>query len=124
MIAKTDIILLLTEMQKAGLDTANDIKQVLNSNVIPLDIIRKINDYKSIDIVNFYDKLRKSYNDKHSKLYKNIMKSDENLLNDPKSALTTLSALFSLVLVTQRYSFRLPQTREFQIKAFRVSTKC
>lgn len=99
MIAKTDIVLLLTEMQKAGIDTANDIKQVLNSNVIPLDIIRKINDYKSIDIVNFYDKLRKSYNDKHSKLYKNIMKSDENLLNDPKSALTTLSALLNQILL-------------------------
>lgn len=99
MIDKTDIILLLSDMQKNNIDVSNDVKAVLNSDIIPLNIIKKINEFKSIDIVNFYIKLKKSYNDKHSKLYKNIMRADENLLDDPKTALTTLSALLNQILL-------------------------
>lgn len=99
MIDKTDIILLLSDMQKNNIDVSNDVKAVLNSNIIPLNIIKKINEFKSIDIINFYIKLKKSYNDKHSKLYKNIMRADENLLDDPKTALTTLSALLNQILL-------------------------
>lgn len=99
MIDKTDIILLLSDMQKNNIDVSNDVKAVLNSDIIPLNIIKKINEFKSIDIINFYIKLKKSYNDKHSKLYKNIMRADENLLDDPKTALTTLSALLNQILL-------------------------
>lgn len=99
MIDKTDIILLLSDMQKNNIDVSNDVKAVLNSDIIPLNIIKKINEFKSIDIINFYLKLKKSYNDKHSKLYKNIMRADENLLDDPKTALTTLSALLNQILL-------------------------
>lgn len=99
MIDKTDIILLLSDMQKNNIDVSNDVKAVLNSDIIPLNIIKKINEFKSIDIITFYIKLKKSYNDKHSKLYKNIMRADENLLDDPKTALTTLSALLNQILL-------------------------
>ena len=98
MITKNDIILLLTELQSQGIDTKDDINTVLKSSSIPIDVLKKINDNKSLDIIHFYEKLRKSYNDKRSKLYINIVKSDENLLNDPKTIMTTLSALLNQIL--------------------------
>ena len=58
MIDKTDIILLLSDMQKNNIDVSNDVKAVLNSDIIPLNIIKKINEFKSIDIINFYIKLK------------------------------------------------------------------
>ena len=48
-----------------------------------------------LDIFEFYNKLRKNYNDKHSKIYINVMKEVE----DPKKVLTTLSALVTQILL-------------------------
>ena len=99
MIAKNDIILLLTEMQNKGEETADDIHKVISSSSIPLDVLKRINDYKTLDIINFYEKLRKSYNNKKSKLFINIMRANENVLdNDPKTVLTTLTGLLNQIL--------------------------
>lgn len=98
MIAKNDIILLLGEMENDGIDVKSDLLAVATSKSIPLDILKKINNYKTLDVLNFYEKLRKSYNAKKSKLFINIMKVDENLLDDPKTILTTLSALLNQIL--------------------------
>ena len=64
MISKDDVILLLTEM---GDNNKEDIMRVLKSSSIPLDILKKINDSKQLDLLRFYEKLRKSYNAKKSK---------------------------------------------------------
>ncbi len=98
MITKSDVVLLLTELQNKGIDVKNDIALVLSSPSIPLDILKKINDNRSLDILSFYEKLRQSHNNKRSKLYINIMKADENVLKDPKTVLTTLSALLNQIL--------------------------
>ena len=98
MIAKSDVILLLTELQSKGIDVSDDLDKTIKSSSIPLDVLKKINDNRPMDIVNFYEKLRRSYNDKRSKLYINIVKSDEDKLNDPKKVLTTLSALLNQIL--------------------------
>lgn len=98
MIAKSDIILLLSELQLKGVDVANELNLVVKSNDIPLSALKLINDNRGIDIIKFYEKLRKSYNDKKSKLYISIMKSDEDKINDPKKIVTTLSALLNQIL--------------------------
>lgn len=98
MIEKTDVILLLTELQNQGMDVKDDLNNVIKSPTIPLDILKKINDNRPMDIIKFYEKLRKSYNDKRSKLYINIMHADENIVNEPKIVLTTLSALLNQIL--------------------------
>jgi len=98
MIARSDIILLLTELQNKGIDVNNELNLVLRSSTIPLEALKKINDNRSLDILKFYEKLRVSYNNKKSKLYINIMKSDENTLTDPKTIVTTLSALLNQIL--------------------------
>lgn len=99
MITKSDVILLLTELEKRGIDVKKDINNTISSSTISLDTLKKINTYMTLDIVNFYNKIRKSYNDKKSKLYINIMKADENVLdNDPKTVLTTLTGLLNQIL--------------------------
>ena len=108
MITKNDVLLLLTELQERGVDTKEDVNLLLSSETIPLDILKKINTNMPMDILKFYEKLRKSYNAKKSKLYINIMKSDENLIKNPKTILTTLSALLNQILqfdVEDRISF-------------------
>lgn len=98
MIAKSDVILLLTELQNRGIDVKDELNLVLRSPTIPLEALKKINDNRSLDILKFYEKIRKSYNEKKSKLYINIMRADENVISDPKTIVTTLSALLNQIL--------------------------
>lgn len=99
MISKNDIILLLTDMQQnGGIDIAEDLSEVYRSPGVPFEILRKINEYRQLDVTRFYEKLRKSYNHKRSKLYINIVKADDNAIKDPQITLTTLSALLNQIL--------------------------
>lgn len=98
MIQKADIVVLIDELQEKGIDMENELDLLMRSSNIPLSVLKKINEYKSLDLINFYEKLRRSYNNKKSKLYINILKSDENVLDDPRTILTTLSALLNQIL--------------------------
>ena len=44
MIEKTDVILLLTELQNQGMDVKDALNNVIKSPTIPLDVLKKIND--------------------------------------------------------------------------------
>ena len=90
--------MLLTELKDNGEDVSQDIINLYKSETIPLSILKKINDSRPLDLLNFYEKIRNSYNKKRSKMYINIMRSDENALTDPKITLTTLSALLNQIL--------------------------
>lgn len=98
MISKTDVILLLTELQMKGINVDKELAQTLNSSSISLEVLKTINDNRQLDVYNFYQKLRQSYNNKKSKLYINIMKADESALDDPRKVLTTLSAMMNQIL--------------------------
>ena len=97
MITKNDCLVLLADIEKNGTDT----KEVVNSllrNGLTVDIIKFINSHRQLDVSTFYDKLRKSYNNKKSKLYINIVKEIEN----PQDVLTTLSAMLTQILLYSR----------------------
>ena len=98
MISRSDILLLLTDLQNKGIDVKEDINNLYSSDTIPLETLKKINDNRPLDLLQFYDKLRDSYNKKRSKMYINIMRADENAQNDAKTTLTTLSALLNQIL--------------------------
>ena len=97
-ITKTDCLLLLAELQKSGVDTTQATIKAARSPEISLEVIKFINDNRPLEVQQFYEKLRESYNDKRSKLYKNIVLSDEK---EPKEIVITLS---SLQLQTLLYS--------------------
>lgn len=95
MISKNDCLLLLTELKNEGLDTSQQIKTLIISNEPSIEIIKFINTQRQLDVTKFYEKLRKSYNNKKSKLYINIVKDIEN----PKDVLTTLASLNLQILL-------------------------
>lgn len=88
MISKNDIILLLTELEEAGVEVQPQLQKTLHSSVIPLDVVKFINDHRQLDLTAFYEKLRKNYNHKKSKLYLAIVKEVIN----PVEVITTLSS--------------------------------
>ena len=95
MITKNDCIILLTDLQNKGIDIKNELNNLLTSNNI-IPALKFINSNRQIDLTSFYKHIRKSYNQKHSSLYKNIVIEE---LKDPNDALTTLSALLTQILL-------------------------
>lgn len=99
MIAKNDLIILLTDLQENGVNIGNKILEVIKSSGIPLDVLKFINDNRQLELTSFYDKLRKSYNNKKSKLYISIVKDIEN----PNEVITTLSSyLLQAILYSEK----------------------
>lgn len=84
MITKQDCLLML-----ADIDNSNDMIRKVASEGPTLEVIEFINNHRPLYISQFYDKIRKSYNDKKSQLYINIVKEKDDI----DTVLTTLSAL-------------------------------
>ena len=96
MITKNDCLMLLSELADSGIDTQKEVSKLLKSTSIDLDVLKFINSYKTFDVLDFYDKLRVNYNNKRSKLYKNIVQIDEK---EPKDIVVTLSSLLTQILL-------------------------
>lgn len=92
MLQKTDLLLLLTDIQEnePELDVKDYVDQVIRTPGISLEALKFINAHRLLDVTEFYEKLRKSYNQKRSNLYINIMKSDETELKNVMIVLTSL----------------------------------
>lgn len=99
MITKSDVTLLLNDLQEKGVDTNGYVKELYSTPNIPLNILKFLNDNRSFDIANFYEKLRRNYNKKRSDLYLNIVKED---IDDVEEVLTTLSSYNLQVLLYAR----------------------
>lgn len=95
MITKQDCLVLLYDIKEKGFDCSKQIKELISSTDPSIEIIKYINDNRQLDLTKFYEKIRKSYNDKRSNLYINIVKEIE----EPNEVLTTLSALLTQILI-------------------------
>ena len=89
MITKNDCILLLSDINEKGVDTSQFLTKLLKEKEPSLEVIKFINSNRPLDVTQFYEKIRRSYNNKKSVLYKNIVKETE----EPQSVLTTLASL-------------------------------
>lgn len=98
MIQKTDVILLLTELENSGVDVKEQLSKTINSSTVNLEVLKFINDNRPLDVTNFYNLIRKNYNNKKSDLYINIMKE----VDDPNELLTTLAAYSLQILLYNR----------------------
>ena len=97
MITRNDCILLLSELSLHGINTDGMIQKTLASPNIDIDVISFINKHRQMDVTTFYEKIRRSYNNKKSELYKNIVTCDEQ--DCTQTVLTTLSALSLQILL-------------------------
>ena len=89
MLQINDLVLILTDMESAGEKGAHEhLLKTLTGAKISSDTLKFINDRRPLDVTQFYERVRKNYNDKRSNLYKNIVRDIE----DPDEAITTLSA--------------------------------
>ena len=70
-------------------------KKLIVSKEIPLDVLRFIADNRGIEIINFYEMLRHSYNKKKSPLYKNILQEVET----PEDTIILLSCLLTQIIL-------------------------
>lgn len=95
MITKNDCLLLLADLKDKGVDTSAVTKQLMSSTSIDIEVLKFINDNRQLDLTAFYEKIRKSYNNKKSNLYINIVKEIE----EPQEVLTTLSAMMTQILL-------------------------
>ena len=95
MINRSDCLLLLNELKNNGVDISQVTKELFKSKDISLDVLKFINDNKTLDARLFYEKIRKSYNDHKSKLYLNIVRGDL----EPKDVLTCLASLNLQILL-------------------------
>ena len=100
MINRSDCLLLLNELKEMDIDTTAITKQLLKSKEPTLEVLKFINDNKTLDARLFYEKIRKSYNNKKSILYINIVRG--NL--EPKEVLTCLASLnLQILLYNNKY---------------------
>lgn len=95
-ITKQECLNLLFELKDNNIDCTKQIKQLLVMNEPTIDIIKFINDHQELDLRKFYEKLRKSYNNKHSKLYINIVKYNEL---DGNELICCMGALLQQILL-------------------------
>ncbi len=105
MITKNDCLTILVSLEDRGIDIDQPMKRLVTSKEIPIEVLKFILDNKGIEVANFYEMLRKKYNQKKSPLYHNIVKD----LTDPDEIITTLACL--LVQITL-YSKKLTTSRE------------
>ena len=86
MITNLDCILLLSELEKAGNKEAGKlIDNISGNSTVSLDILKFINKNRPLEVLKFYEHIRKNYNKKKSKLYINIVKE----IDKPDEVLST-----------------------------------
>lgn len=95
-ITKNDCLLLLLELSEQGIDCKEELLKAHKAPEVEIETLKFINDNRKLDVTAFYEKLRKSYNNKKSKLYINIVRDE---IKDPKDILITLSSLCLQILL-------------------------
>ena len=65
-ITKKDCLVLLTQLKNRGVDVGDMPKKAALSQDVSLEVIDFINKNRPFEVSNFYEKLRKSYNNKKS----------------------------------------------------------
>ena len=96
MITKNDCLSILVKLEDNGVKGIDaQMRKLLVSKDIPLDVLKFISENRGIEVGNFYEMLRKSHNQKKSPLYTNILKEVEN----PDELITTLSCLLTQIIL-------------------------
>ena len=113
MLNKSDCMSILIKLEDKGVDINAQMKKLILAKDIPIDVLKFIAEKQGLEAVNFYEMLRKSYNNKTSKLYKNIL--DDIKLED------VCVILSSLLLQIALYSSKLTDTKNSFLQEIRAN---
>ena len=113
MLNKSDCMSILIKLEDKGVDINAQMKKLILAKDIPIDVLKFITEKQSLEAVNFYEMLRKSYNNKKSKLYKKI-------LDDIKHE-DVCVILSSLLLQIALYSSKLTDTKNSFLQEIRAN---
>lgn len=113
MLNKSDCMSILIKLEDKGVDIDAQMKKLILAKDIPIDVLKFIAEKQGLEAVNFYEMLRKSYNNKKSKLYKNIL--DDIKLED------VCVILSSLLLQIALYSSKLTDTKNSFLQEMRAN---
>lgn len=89
-ISKIDCLALLNDLEENGIDASPMVRKLVKLSEPTMEILKFINDNRQLDLAAFYEKIRKSYNDKRSTLYINLMKDPD--VNNINKVLATLNS--------------------------------
>lgn len=115
-ISKTDCLVLLNELQENGIDSSLMIRKLIKMSEPTTEVLKFINDNRQLDLAAFYEKIRKSYNNKKSTLYINLMKDPD--IGNINSILATLNSyalqviLFANSVNNKQIFFRFARLQE------------
>ena len=97
MITKQDCLTILVKLEDAGVANIDEyIKKLLIAKEVPVEVLKFIATNRGLEAANFYEMLRKSYNQKKSPLYINILKDEVD--NSP-DVVTTLACLLVQIIL-------------------------
>ena len=113
MLNKSDCMSILIKLEDQGIDINAQMKKLILAKDIPIDVLKFIAEKQGLEAIKFYEMLRKSYNNKKSKLYKNIL-DDINLDN-------ICVILSSLLLQIALYSSKLTDTKNSFLQEIRAN---
>ena len=113
MLNKSDCMSILIKLEDKGVDINAQMKKLILAKDIPIDVLKFIAEKQGLEAVNFYEMLRKSYNNKKSKLYKNIL--DDINIDD------VCVILSSLLLQIALYSSKLTDTKNSFLQEIRAN---
>ena len=115
-ISKTDCLVLLNELQENGIDSSLMVRKLIKMSEPTTEVLKFINDNRQLDLAAFYEKIRKSYNNKKSTLYINLMKDPD--IGNINSILATLNSyalqviLFANSVNNKQIFFRFARLQE------------
>ena len=93
MITKSDIVALLMESLNERADLKEKIHEVMKKPSVDMETLEFVSSIRPLDVMEFYEHIRKSYNKGRSSLYINIMKQQ------PEKLISTLSALLNQIVI-------------------------
>lgn len=95
MLTKNDCMSILVDLENTGLHINDQMRALLSSKEIPLEVLKFIVSNKGVEASNFYEFLRRKHNEKKSKLYTNLLRD----LDDEFDIITTLSSLVTQIFL-------------------------
>ena len=113
MITKEDCMSILVKLEDNGININQQLLKLATAKEVPIDTLKFIAAHQGIEVINFYEMLRKNHNKNKSPLYTNLLKEQI----DKDEVLTILACLLTQIIL---YSKKLTDNKQAFLKEVRA----